>query len=228
MPGPYFSAATTAFLAQLARHNDRAWFKSHQERYEEQVRGPALRFILDVAPQLQRVSPHLVADPRPVGGSLFRIQRDVRFSADKSPYKTHLGIQFRHDAGRDVHAPGIYLHIEPGNAFVACGVWRPDAPALLRIRTAIASQPRRWKQVRQSKRFNATYAFDGEVLQRPPRGFDPEHPYIEDIKRKDYVGVAGLTAAAITRADFLRRFVTLCQAAEPLQRFLCEALGFEY
>ena len=147
MPAPYFTPATLTFLSQLARHNDRTWFKANQHRYEEHVRGPALRFILDAAPHLQRVSPHLVADPRPVGGSLFRIQRDVRFAADKRPYKTHLGIQFRHDAGKDVHAPGLYLHIEPGNVFVACGVWHPDAAALLRIRTAIAATPLRWKRV---------------------------------------------------------------------------------
>jgi uncharacterized protein (TIGR02453 family) len=228
MPERYFTPATLTFLAQLARHNDRLWFKANQARYEEAVRQPALRFILAVAPHLRRVSEHLVADPRPVGGSLFRIQRDVRFGADKRPYKTHLGIQFRHDAGKDVHAPGLYLHIEPGNAFVACGVWRPDAAALLRIRSAIAETPVRWKRVRQSRRFTAAYVMDGEALQRPPRGFDPEHPWIEDLKRKDFVGVASLTPAAVTRADFLPRFVTLCKAAEPLQRFLCEALGLEY
>ncbi len=228
MQGPHFTPATTAFLGQLARHNDRAWFKTNQERYEAQVRRPALQFILDVAPHLQRVSPHLVCDPRPVGGSLFRVQRDVRFSTDKRPYKTHLGIHFRHDAGKDVHAPGIYLHIEPGEAFVACGVWRPDAASLLKIRTAIAASPAEWKRVRQSKRFTSVYALEGDTLQRPPRGFDPRHPWIEDLKRKDFVGVAGLETNAFAQPDFLRRFVALCQAADPLQRFLCKALGFEY
>jgi uncharacterized protein (TIGR02453 family) len=228
MPERYFTPATSAFLTQLARHNDRTWFKANQARYEETVRQPALRFILAVAPRLRRVSEHLVADPRPVGGSLFRIQRDVRFGADKRPYKTHLGIHFRHDAGKDVHAPGIYLHIEPGNVFVACGVWRPDTPALYRIRKTIADTPQHWKRVRQSRRFNAAYALDGDTLLRPPRGFDPEHPWIEDLKRKDFVGVTSLSPTAVTRADFLARFVTLCQAADPMQRFLCDALGFEY
>lgn len=228
MATAFFSSATLAFLRQLARHNDRHWFKANQERYEEAVRGPALRFIMAAAPGLQRLSPHLVADPRPIGGSLFRIQRDVRFSTDKRPYKTHLGIQFRHDAGKDVHAPGIYLHIEPGDAFVACGVWHPDPAALLRIRTAIVTAPGRWKQVRQHRAFKAAYELDGDVLLRPPRGFDPDHPWIEDIKRKDFVGVAPLNPAAVQRADFMARFLGLVRAATPLQRFLCGALGFEY
>ena len=228
MPETHFTPATIAFLGQLARHNDRAWFKANQERYEEQVRRPAQRFILAAAPRLQRVSSHLVADPRPVGGSIFRVQRDVRFAADKRPYKTHLGIQFRHDAGKDVHAPGIYLHVEPGNVFVACGVWHPDPPALLRIRTAIATSPVRWKRVRHNRRFVSAYELDGDVLQRPPRGFDPEHPWIEDLKRKDFVGSAALTPAALLRADFLARFLGLVRAATPWQRFLCGALGLEY
>lgn len=228
MPAAFFTPATFTFLGRLARHNDRSWFKANQEQYEEAVRGPALRFIVAAAPGLRRVSPHLVADPRPVGGSLFRIQRDVRFSADKRPYKTHLGIHFRHDAGKDVHAPGIYLHIEPGNVFVACGVWHPDPAALLRIRTAVSSKPRRWKQVREHRTFATVYELDGDTLQRPPRGFDPDHPWIEDIKRKDFVGVAPLTPAAVQHADFLPHFLGLARAATPLQRFICQTLGFEY
>jgi uncharacterized protein (TIGR02453 family) len=92
------------FFSELARHNDRAWFEDNKARYVEEVRDPLLRFVEKFGPRLARISLHMTADPRPVGGSLFRIHRDTRFARDKSPYKTHAGLSFRHAAGRDVHA----------------------------------------------------------------------------------------------------------------------------
>src|SRR4051794_18703539 len=136
---PSFSPALFAFLSELADHNDRAWFAAHKSRYVAEVQEPALAFVEDVGMRLpEEVSRHMVADPRPSGGSLFRIHRDVRFSKDKSPYKTHVGIQFRHERTRDAHAPGFYLHLEPGSVFLACGTWRPERDTLHAIRSAIA------------------------------------------------------------------------------------------
>ncbi|MGD8321387.1 MAG: TIGR02453 family protein, partial [Gemmatimonadota bacterium] len=134
---PYFTRETFAFLEELADNNERAWFGANKGRYEDHVKVPALRFIQDFAPHLARISAHFTAGPR----SLFRIHRDVRFSRDKSPYKTHLGIQFRHDAGRNVHAPGYYFHVEPGEVFVALGLWHPDGPATRKIREAMVEDP---------------------------------------------------------------------------------------
>src|SRR4030095_12093923 len=106
---PYFTPAIFKFLTDLKKHNDRDWFKANKPRYEECLLQPALSFISDFGPHLHKVSKHFVADPRPVGGSLFRIYRDTRFAKDKSPYKTHVGIHFRHEAGRDVRGPVFYL-----------------------------------------------------------------------------------------------------------------------
>src|SRR5438046_6848292 len=111
----HFDKATFTFLRELKTHNDRDWFAANKARYLATVQGPALRFIADFAPRLAKITQRLVADPRPVGGSLMRIYRDTRFSKDKAPLKTNVGIQFRHEAGKDVHAPGIYLHLEPGS-----------------------------------------------------------------------------------------------------------------
>src|SRR3954470_11458148 len=142
---PCFSPELFAFLRELATNNDREWFTAHKTRYVAEVQEPALAFIEDVGLRLPEVSRHLVADPRTVGGSMFRIHRDVRFSKDKSPYKTHVGIQFRHERTRDVHAPGFYLHLAPDSVFLACGTWRPDRDTLQAIRTAIAARPERWQ-----------------------------------------------------------------------------------
>src|SRR5919112_754543 len=112
-----FGPELFGFLAELRAHNDRDWFAANKERYEGDVLEPALAFIEDFEPHLRAISPHLRADARRVGGSLFRIYRDTRFSKDKTPYKTTAGIYFRHEQGKDVQAPGFYLHLAPGEVF---------------------------------------------------------------------------------------------------------------
>jgi len=227
LKGAIFTSDLFAFLRDLARNNDRAWFAENRERYERDVKAPALRFVAEVAPHLGKVSPNFRADPRPVGGSLFRIHRDVRFSKDKSPYKTHVGIRFPHKAGKDVHAPGFYLHLEPGQVFFGCGVWHPDGATLARIRGSIAARPDRWRGVRDGKRFRRRFRLGGDTLRRAPRGTDPDHPLIDDLKRKDYVAFAELDEKAVQRQEFVKECGALCLDAEPFQRFLCEALGLE-
>src|SRR5688572_4758258 len=118
----YFTPATFRFLRELARHNERDWFNTNKARFVSDVQEPALQFIADFAPKLEKLSPHFVADPRPQGGSLFRIYRDTRFSKDKTPYKTHVAMRFNHEAGPDVHAPGFYIHIEPGSSYAGVGL----------------------------------------------------------------------------------------------------------
>lgn len=225
MPSSPFTPATLQFLRELAANNDRDWFQANKLRYEADVKGPALRFIADFAQPLREISPHFRADPRASGGSLFRIYRDVRFSKDKSPYKTHAGVHFRHEAGKDAHAPGFYLHIEPGSSFAACGVWRPTGPALTAIRQAIADDPDAWRQARGDAGFRSAFELSGDSLKKAPRGTDPNHPLIEDLKRKDFVGVAPLGEEELFAEDFIDRFAALCRSAASFQRWLCEALG---
>ncbi len=171
MTPPWFSPRAFAFLAELAANNDREWFRANKSRYLADARDPALRFIGDFAGPLRRISPHFRADPRAQGGSLFRIYRDTRFSRDKSPYKTHIGIHFRHEAAKDAHAPGFYLHIEPGNCFMGGGVWHPAGPALRRIREGIDEDSQGWKRASRGRRFRERFELAGDSLVRAPRGF---------------------------------------------------------
>ena len=122
------------FVRDLKANNEREWFETHRSRFEDHLREPALEFIHQFGPKLGDISRHFNAIPKPVGGSLFRIYRDVRFSKDKTPYKTHVGIHFRHRQHRDAHAPGFYLHLEPRACFMGCGIWRPDREALAALR----------------------------------------------------------------------------------------------
>jgi len=191
------------FLRDLERHNDREWFEANKRRYEESVREPALAFIRLMAPKLGKISPFLVANDRKVGGSLMRVHRDVRFSKDKRPYKTNVGIQFRHVEGKDVHAPGLYFHVQPGMVFLGAGMWHPEPQALGAVREAIGRDPATWKRVRDAKRFREVWELRGDSLKRPPRGFPPDHAMIADIKRKDHIAICDLDERDLKRPDLV-------------------------
>lgn len=228
MSKKYFTPKLFAFLKDLAENNDREWFKAHQDAYEEYIREPALEFINDFADPLKKLSEHFVADSRTVGGSLFRIQRDTRFSKDKTPYKLNTGMQFRHSAGKDAHAPGFYLHLQPGECFMGVGLWRPETKVAYGIREAIDEDPAGWKRASRSKRFSDVFSLGGDSLKRPPRGFDEEHPLIEDLKRKDFIASTTLTQKAITSDHFMADFTDYCKRSAPFMKFLCDAVGVPF
>lgn len=216
-----------AFFEELRDNNERAWFMANKARYEESVLAPMRFLVADMAPRLARISPHYVADPR---RSVFRIYRDVRFSKDKSPYKTHAAAQFRHAIGRDVHAPGFYVHLAPDEIFVGGGMWMPDGPALKRVRDAIAADPAGWRRA-LDKRFHDTFGglSDEYTLKRAPKGYDPDHPAIADIKRTSWVvGHQAISRARARKAAFIDEVENCFVAARPLMRFLCKSLGLPF
>jgi uncharacterized protein (TIGR02453 family) len=211
------------FLRDLRKHNDRDWFNENRERYEVDVRGPLLQLINDFGPRLRKISRAMLADPRPVGGSLFRIHRDTRFAKDKSPYKTHAACHFRHeDTSKDVHGPGFYLHLEPGTVFVAGGMWRPEPESLAKIRDAIVASPPKWKKA------IAGLTLGGEQLKRPPRGYDPEHPLVDDLRRTDFITSVDLSEKRACAPAFLDDIDKACRRMAPLMGFLARAVGLAW
>lgn len=223
-----FSAATLAFLDELAANNNRPWFEANKPRYEALVREPALDFIDDMAPALEKFAPNFRADSRKMGGSLMRVFRDTRFGRDKTPYKTNIGIQFRHSLGKDVHAPGFYLHIATDECFFGSGCWHPEADALGRIRDLIAEKPERWFSLIDDAKFTAHWQLAGDSLTRPPRGYAADHPAIADLKRKDFIGLAELSAAEVTGQGLIELATERFARAAPLMKFLCDAQGVPY
>ena len=223
-----FGKATFDFLAELSVNNNRAWFDLHKSRYEALVREPAFAFIEAMAPALQTFAPAFRAEPRKVGGSLMRVYRDTRFARDKTPYKTNIGIQFRHQLGKDIHAPGFYVHISVEECFFAVGCWHPDALALGKIREHIADKPDKWFGASQDKKFISHWALGGDSLMRPPRGYAENLPAIADIKRKDFIAIAPLTMAEVTAADFVAQSEREFSLSVPFMKFLCEALQISY
>jgi uncharacterized protein (TIGR02453 family) len=218
----YFTPELFRFLVRLKRKNDRDWFLAHKDEYEACVRQPALRFITDFAAPLFEITPHLVADPRPSRGSMFRIYRDTRFSADKRPYKTHIAMRFSH-RGKDVHSPGFYLHLEPGGCFAASGLWHPEPPTLLRVRNAIVSRPEEWRKVRKLLNWD-----DASRLSRPPRGFPAQHEFVEDLKLRDLGTSIDFTDAQACSSRFMSMYAAACRSMSPLTAFLSSALGLKF
>ena len=224
MAKAYFTPALFRFLRELKKNNNRPWFLANKERYEKVVRNPLLDFIGDVGPHLRKISREIQVDPRPVGGSLFRIYRDVRFSKDKSPYKTHAAAHFPSSRNKDVHSPGYYLHLQPGEVFAGGGIWRPERPVLNQIRDYLAAHPRQWKESLAAKDFKRLCTFEGEKLSRPPKGFPPDHELIEFLKYKDFTFYTQFDEKQACSQNFMDKFVESCAAAVPFMSFLAKAL----
>jgi uncharacterized protein (TIGR02453 family) len=216
------------FFRELEQNNNRNWFNQSRERYTRSVVQPMSDFICAMQPRLKAISAHYTADPRPHGGSMFRIYRDARFSRDKTPYKTHAACQFRHDSGKDVHAPGFYVHLGLDEVFCGGGIWQPASRDLGHIRDFIADNVRAWARIRNARKIVDVGGISGESLQRPPRGFNEQHVHIEDLKRKSFYVMTGCDRAAALRPDFVELVSEAFRRAAPLNRFICQALDLEF
>ena len=223
-----FDEDTLKFLRELSKNNNREWFKANKSRYEEQVLDVALRFIMSMQDPLTEIAPRFVAQATRVGGSLMRVYRDTRFAKDKTPYKTNVGIQFRHERAKDVHSPGYYVHVAPDDVFIGVGMWRPDSDSLRKIRERIAAKPQEWQRITGAAGFKRRFNLGGEVLQRPPRGFDKDHECIEDIKRKSFIAVQELAVEDCLGGGFQRKVEAAFKAGSPYMQFLCKSVGVQF
>lgn len=219
------------FFTELIANNNRDWFQRNKERYKNSVVYPMSDFIAAIAPRLEAIAPMYIADPRPHGGSMFRIYRDVRFSRDPKPYKEHLACQFRHQAGRDAHAPGYYVHIAPDGVRFGGGIYLPPAPVLNKIRHFIDENPQGWQTIRRDPDFQRHFpdGIRGDSLKRAPKGFPNDHPDIMDIRRKTLFVMHPLkNVKEITRPDFVDKVEESLQRATPFMRFLTNAVELPF
>jgi uncharacterized protein (TIGR02453 family) len=220
----HFTPDLFDFLRDLKRHNTREWFLANRDRYVASVEAPMLLFIRDVGERLPSISRHYRADLRRFGGSLYRIYRDTRFSADKSPYKTRIAAHFRHRAStREVETPGFYIGLGPDENFGGGGIYHPSMPTLTRIRQRIVDDPRAWDAVKR-----AGLELEGESLVRAPAGFDVTHRHIADLRRKGFYGGVDFTVADVTAPGFIDTYIDGCRQVAPLVKFLTESLGLSW
>jgi uncharacterized protein (TIGR02453 family) len=208
----YFTKDLFTFLQELEQNNNRDWFHENKPRFESLVKEPIAAFLSDLSTKLEEgyeVSPK----------ALLRQHRDTRFSKDKSPYKTTVAC-FMHSTGmkKSDHPHGYYLHLSTDESFFGAGVHSPPTPNIIKIRSRIVDHPEEWAPI--SKLILA-----GESLKRPPKGFDPENQFIDDLKRKDFIVSGKITNRDVTSADFLEVYLDHCRTARPLMDFLGRALG---
>lgn len=225
----YFTDKTFRFLRGLARHNERAWFQTHKADYDAHVRGPFQALLVDLQPALAQVSEHYRADPKTVGGSLFRIQRDTRFAKDKTPYKPWQGARLFHVRGRQVEAPSFYLHLQPGACFVGAGLWHPQPSTQRAVRQFIVDNPGSWKAAAHAPAFRRRYDFESaDMLMRPPRGFPADFECIDDLKHRNFVVVRALGDATLTGPKLRQTIANDLAAMAPFVDYLCATLDLEF
>jgi len=224
-----FDVALFKFLGDLKANNNREWFQKNKDRYRSTVQDPLLDFVVAMEAPLREISPHYVADARRNGGSVFRIYRDVRFSKNKAPYKEHAACNFRHKAGKDVHAPGFYLHLANDKLMFGGGIWGPPSDALYNIRSMIREKPSEWQKVINNKLFKTTFSgVDGESLIRPPQGFEKDLLYIEDIRRKSFYAMREEDPKLALEDHFIDEVIQTYQALKPLLAFICKSIDLPF
>lgn len=225
----YFSERSFKFMRALARNNDREWFHTHKADYEQHVRAPFLALIADLQPALREVSEHYRADPKTVGGSLFRIHRDTRFSNNKAPYKEWQGARLFHARSREVEAPSFYIHLQPGECFIAAGLWHPEPENLRRVRHFIVDNPGSWANAAHASAFRKRFDLDdSEMLVRMPRGYPDDFAYPDDLRRKNHVAIRRIDDATMIGPRLLSTLGKDLKQLGPFVDYLCAALDLEF
>ena len=224
-----FTPASLRFLRGLAKNNNKEWFEAHRAEYENEVREPMRDLIGEMNAKLATVAPEIGGDPK---RSMFRINRDIRFSKDKSPYKTHAACWFHHrratsrvGSEADAGSAGFYFHLEPGRSMVGGGLWMPPRPQLNKIRDAIADDPDGFEAVvRGLKKYGGLD--DEAVLTRMPRGFSEEHPAAKWLRYQSFTSGRLLSDADVTSTKLPALLARDFQGLVGLVRFLNRAVGF--
>ena len=229
----HFGTDALEFLRGLARHNARPWFELHRGDYEQRVKQPMADLVEEMDLRMARFAPEMVGDPK---RSVFRLHRDIRFSRDKSPYKTHAACWFFHrdgsaKVGRDAHGggAGFYFHLEPGASFVGGGCWMPPRPALQKFRAAIAGDMRGFERVvlAPSVRRRFRGLSDERMLRRVPRGYGEDHPAAHWLRHQSFTVGRPLTDAQVTGARLTAILEADYRTMLPLVRWLNGTLGLE-
>jgi uncharacterized protein (TIGR02453 family) len=231
MTSRYFTRASFEFLKELDANNDKTWWEANKARYIRDIQEPALDFIVDFGRQLSDISPHFTADARTQGGSLMRPYRDMRFS-NGLPYKTNVGIHFRHEQAKDVHAPGFYLHLEPGQNFAGAGMWHPETRLARRIRQAIYDDPEGWAGAAHVAGFTSIWevaGHDDDRLKRVPKELEgADHPFPDDLRLRSFSAGTRLTQKTVTSPSLPVELGKTFKLAASYTRFICEAIGVPF
>ena len=228
-----FSSDSLAFFRGLARNNKKPWFEAHRADYERHVKEPMADLVEEMDLRLAGFASEIVGDPK---RSVFRLNRDIRFSADKTPYKTHAACWFFHGGGsskvgREAHGggAGFYFHLEPGASMVGGGCWMPPRPALQKFRAAIAADPRGFERIVEAPALRKRMGRLGEegMLKRVPRGYDADDPAARWLRFQSFTVGRKLSDAQVTGSRLTETLATDFASMLPLVRWLNGVLGLE-
>jgi uncharacterized protein (TIGR02453 family) len=218
-----FTAKTLTFLRALKRHNDREWFRARKDRYEADVRHPMVTLIDRLAVDFRRFAPDFVAEPKV---SLYRIYRDTRFGADKTPLKTHVSAHFPMRGLPKGEGGGLYVEIAAGWVWMGGGLYMPSTPQLHAIRAHIAATHPRLHRLATSAAFRRTVGeLTGDRLTRVPRGYAKDHPAAHYLQFKQFLGGREFEAGFATSRTFYRELLATFRAVAPVVRFLNASLA---
>ena len=225
-----FTKSALRFFRQLKRNNNKPWFEANRDAYENDVRTPMKDLIEEIDVRLARLAPEMCGDIR---RSMFRINRDIRFSKDKSPYKTNAGCWFFHrgssgKVGGEARegSAGFYFHLEPGQCFVGGGLWMPPRPQLNRIRMTIAEKPADFARVARSvQRYGGLD--DDAMLKRMPRGYADDHPAAKWLRYQSFTSGRKLTDAQVTSAKLPSLLARDFAGLLPLVRWINQTVGYK-
>jgi uncharacterized protein (TIGR02453 family) len=211
------------FLRKLKRNNTRAWFENHKQEYEEFLKLPMQSFIFSLQPYFAAFAPEFDLSPK---RSIFRIYRDIRFSNDKTPYKTHIAAHFvLRGKEKGFVGSGYYFHIEPGEVFIGGGIYMPDSDQLKGIRKALAQHSDEFLSIIDSRRFKKRFGkLEGNRLQRIPKGYEESHPMAEWLKLKQFFAGKSLPETSSHKASLVDTIAAISEDAAPLVKFLNRAV----
>lgn len=220
-------SSTLLFLKQLTRNNNKPWFDANRKKYDE-ARKDFENFIQSLIDQFGKKDLSIAS--LTAKQCLFRINRDIRFSKDKTPYKKNLAASINKGGKKSVLA-GYYFHLEPGNSFIGGGIWMPMPAETQKIRQEIDYCYDEFKKIIVSKKFTSIYPgldMEDEIrLTNVPKGYTRDNPAAEFLKLKSWVAMAPLTDASLTSKELLKKSVDALTAIQPLINFLNRAVGDE-
>ena len=212
------------FLADLEARNDRKWFDANRARCDAELVEPCRALVRRLTADLGAVFPAITGSDAKVGGSLTRLNRDTRFSKDKRPYHSHVGMHFWHREGRKMEVPGFFLRVAPGEILLGTGLHGPEPGPLEAIRRALDADRKGWERASRDPAFVRLWGgLEGEALKRVPAPWPADHPFADDLRRKDFTAFARWKPAEAAKPGFAGRAVAQWRASGPLMGFLCKA-----
>ena len=221
-----FSDSTFRFFHQIAANNNREWFQEHKQEYIDNVQSPAQSFVIALGERLRVVSPELAYDPRPHGGSLMRIYRDIRFSKDKSPYKTHIGINFW-EGDKKSRKPGFHFYMDATGARLYAGMHMFSKPQLKAYREAVADDKLGADLATAIRSIETNLGFEigGDQLKRVPSGFDSDHPRGDLLRYKGlYAGSPFIEIEQLLSPDVVDLCLDYAHTLSPLNLWFNQAM----